>query len=84
MAHWLFVNALPMHATTEEVTALFVAFGPVQRALLFKSSTEPGQIAFVEMATDEAAKRAAQALDGSEFLGRQIRVVLIERSASKS
>ncbi len=73
----LFVGNLSFDATQDELRILFEEFGEVTRVHIPASAEHPGQgrgFAFVEMPNDEAAAAATQALDESEFMGRNLRI----------
>jgi hypothetical protein len=71
----IFVGNLSFKASEEELTELFAGFGTVQSARIMRhrQSRRPRGFAFVEMPPRQADK-AIKALDGREFLGRQLRV----------
>lgn len=75
MSKSLYVGNLPWSATKEEVQSLFENHGSVLSVKLV-SDRETGRargFGFVEMAAADAAS-AIQALDGSSFGGRTLRV----------
>jgi RNA recognition motif-containing protein len=71
----LYVGNLPFTATDETVRALFAAHGTVEKVSLItdRDSGRPRGFGFVEMSNADAA-RAMQALNGTEFGGRALRV----------
>ncbi len=71
----LYVGNLPFTATDESVRALFAAHGTVEKVSLItdRDSGRPRGFGFVEMSNADAA-RAMQALNGTEFGGRALRV----------
>ncbi|MDR2160715.1 MAG: RNA-binding protein [Desulfovibrio sp.] len=75
MTKSLYVGNLPWSATEEEVRSLFAAHGTVSSVKLV-SDRETGRargFGFVEMDASDAAG-AMEALDGSSFGGRTLRV----------
>lgn len=75
MSKSLYVGNLPWSATKEEVQSLFESHGSVLSVKLV-SDRETGRargFGFVEMEDTDAAA-AVQALDGSSFGGRTLRV----------
>ncbi len=75
MSKSLYVGNLPWSASEEEIQAAFVEFGEVQSVKLV-TDRETGRtrgFAFVEM-EDQAALAAIEALDGTSFGGRTLRV----------
>lgn len=75
----LYVGNLLYEVTTDEVRALLEPFGAIEAIdLLTKSGPgRPHAYAFVQMER-QAAEAAIQALDGSQFMGRTLRVELAE------
>jgi len=76
MATKLFVGKLSYNTTNESLNELFARFGTVVSAVVAfdRDSNRSKGFGFVEMADDEAAQKAINDLDGSEFEGRQIAV----------
>jgi RNA recognition motif-containing protein len=71
----LYVGNLPFTATDESVRALFAAHGTVETVALIndRDTGRPRGFAFVEMSNADAA-RAMQALNGTDFGGRALKV----------
>lgn len=71
----LYVGNLPFTATDETVRALFASHGTVEKVSLItdRDSGRPRGFGFVEMSNADAA-RAMQALNGTDFGGRSLRV----------
>jgi RNA recognition motif-containing protein len=71
----LYVGNLPFSATDESVRALFSNHGTVETVSLIidRETGRPRGFAFVEMANADAS-RAMQALNGTDFDGRALRV----------
>ena len=71
----LYVGNLPFTATDESVRALFAAHGTVETLSLIadRETGRPRGFGFVEMASADAA-RAMQALNGTDFGGRALKV----------
>ena len=71
----LYVGNLPFTATEESVRALFAPHGTVEKVSLIndRDTGRPRGFGFVEMSNADAA-RASQALDGTDFGGRALRV----------
>lgn len=76
MAKKLFVGNLPFTMTDDQLMQIFSAHGKVVSAnIVFdKFSQRSKGFAFVEFETEEEAKAAMQALDGSDQGGRNIAV----------
>ncbi len=76
MAKKLYVGNLAYSTTNEDLRNLFSQQGQVDTAEVVsdKFSGQSKGFGFVEMADAEAAQAAIQALDGSEFMGRNIKV----------
>jgi cold-inducible RNA-binding protein len=71
----LYVGNLPFTATDEAVRALFSKHGTVEKVSLItdRETGRPRGFGFVEMSNADAA-RAMQALDGTDFDGRPLKV----------
>jgi hypothetical protein len=71
----IFVGNLAFKASPDELTDLFAKYGKVESVRIMKdrATRRPRGFAFVEMDGRSAAK-AIKALDGKEFLGRNLRV----------
>jgi len=71
----LYVGNLPFTATDEAVRTLFTTHGTVEKVSLItdRDSGRPRGFGFVEMSNADAS-RAMQALNGSDFEGRSLRV----------
>lgn len=76
MAKKLFVGNLPFTMTDDSLMQIFSAYGKVISAnvVFDKFSHRSKGFAFVEFETEEEAKAAMQALDGSEQESRNIAV----------
>ena len=72
----LYVGNLPYEATADELRQMFAAHGEVTdvHTPTDRETGRPRGFAFVEMASDEEARAAMQALDGSDLGGRNIKV----------
>jgi len=76
MGKKLYVGSIPFTATEEDLTNLFSTIGEVESV---KIITDPGTgrskgFGFIEMATEEDAKRAIDDLNGKSFMDRSIMV----------
>ena len=71
----LYVGNLPFTATDESVSALFAKHGTVEKVALIndRDTGRPRGFGFVEMSNADAS-RAMQALNGTDFDGRALRV----------
>jgi cold-inducible RNA-binding protein len=72
----LFVGNLPFSATEDGLRDLFAPFGEVQqiRIMTDRDTGKSRGFAFVEMAQDEDATKAIDALSGKDFGGRALTV----------
>jgi RNA recognition motif-containing protein len=72
----LFVGNLSHNATENDLQDLFVQYGPVTEVnlMLDRASGRPRGFAFVTMESKEGADAAMAALNGKEFLGRNLTV----------
>ena len=72
----IYIGNISYQTTEDEVSTLFGEHGAVDSVHLI-SVRETGRskgFGFVEMPNDEEAKKAIEAVDGSEFGGRQLKV----------
>jgi len=72
----LYVGNLPYSATEQDLTEKFGASGTVDSAKLI-SDRDTGRskgFGFVEMSTDAEAQAAIEALDGTDYDGRPMKV----------
>lgn len=81
MSSNIYVGNLPFTATEEEVRELFGAHGAVSAVNLISDRVtgRPRGFGFVEMADDAGAEAAIQALNGTDFGGRTLRVDAAKR-----
>lgn len=72
----LYVGNLSFNTSEQRLREIFEAHGEVLSASLVmdRETGRPRGFAFVEMATDEQAKAAIQALDGHSAGGRNLKV----------
>ena len=75
MVKSIFVGNLPFSASEDNIRELFAAHGDVQSVKLIsdRQTGRPRGFGFVEM-DDTEAQAAIEALDGTEFEGRSLRV----------
>ena len=66
----LYVGNLGYSVTGEQLRTLFAEYGEVKDARVIEGKG----FGFVEMATQEDATKAKQALNGQEFEGRSLRI----------
>jgi cold-inducible RNA-binding protein len=71
----LYVGNLPFSATEDSVRALFSKHGTVEKVSMItdRETGRPRGFGFVEMSNADAS-RAMQALDGTDFDGRPLKV----------
>jgi len=72
----IYVGNLAYTASQEDVAAIFAEYGTVKRVQL-PVDRETGRkrgFGFVEMSTDAEEDAAIEALDGAEWMGRDLRV----------
>jgi RNA recognition motif-containing protein len=71
----LYVGNLPFTATEETVRNLFAPHGAVEKLSLIndRDTGQPRGFGFVEMSNADAS-RAMQALDGTDFGGRNLKI----------
>ena len=76
MAKRLYVGNVSFKATEDQLREFFATVGVVEtiRMIVVPQTGQPKGFAFVEMTSDEVAKKAITALNGKPFLGRDLRV----------
>jgi cold-inducible RNA-binding protein len=76
MAKNLFVGSLPWSVNDEQLAQIFGEAGAVEsaRVITERDTGRSKGFGFVEMATDEDAKKAIDTLNGKEIEGRAITV----------
>lgn len=76
MAKKLYVGGLPYESSEEDVKEAFGAAGTVESVVIItdKMTGRSRGFGFVEMSTDEEAKKAIEMWDGKEFQGRTLKV----------
>ncbi len=76
MAKKLYVGGLPYSTSEDALKELFSEAGTVETATIImdKMSGRSKGFGFVEMATEEEAKKAIETLNGKEFEGRTLAV----------
>lgn len=74
MAAKLFVGSLPFSTTSEQLKEVFSKAGEVVEAnvVMDKMTGRSRGFGFVEMSTEDAAKKAIAELNGTEVEGRKI------------
>ena len=72
----IYVGNLSYEVTQEDLSAVFAEYGTVKRVQL-PTDRETGRVrgfAFVEMGTEAEEAAAIEALDGAEWMGRDLKV----------
>jgi RNA recognition motif-containing protein len=72
----IYVGNLSFKVTQEDVSSVFAEYGTVKRVQL-PTDRETGRMrgfGFVEMASDAEEDAAIEALDGAEWMGRNLKV----------
>lgn len=72
----IYVGNLSYNATQEDLTTVFAEYGAVSRVTLptDRETGRPRGFAFVEMSNEAEEDAAIEALDGAEWMGRELRV----------
>jgi len=72
----IYVGNLSYKVTQEDITAVFAEYGTVKRVHLptDRETSRPRGFGFVEMSTDAEEDAAIAALDGAEWMGRDLKV----------
>jgi hypothetical protein len=76
MASWVFVDRLHSTITAKDLNEAFASHGSVNRVLMFNNATG-NHVAFIEMADEGGASKAAQAVNEGSLLGELSRAVLM-------
>ncbi len=72
----IYVGNLSYDVTQDDLSAVFAEYGTVKRVQLpiDRETGRPRGFGFVEMSTDAEEAAAIEALDGAEWMGRDLRV----------
>jgi RNA recognition motif-containing protein len=72
----IYVGNLSYEVTSDDLTATFSEYGTVKRVQVptDRETGRPRGFAFVEMGTDAEEDAAIEALDGAEWMGRDLKV----------
>ena len=72
----MYVGNIPYAATEEELRALFAEYGEIESLKIMKDQfTDRSRgFGFIEMAQEEDAKKAIEALNGKDFMGKSLTV----------
>ena len=72
----IYVGNIAYSVSQEDIQEVFADYGTVKRVTLpmDRETNRPRGFAFVEMSADSEEDAAIEALDGAEWLGREIRV----------
>lgn len=72
----IYVGNLSYSATEEDITSIFAEYGTVKRVQLptDRETGRPRGFGFVEMSSDAEESAAIDALDGAEWMGRDLKV----------
>ena len=72
----IYVGNLSYDVTQDDLNAVFAEYGTVKRVQLplDRETGRPRGFGFVEMATEAEETAAIEALDGAEWMGRDLRV----------
>jgi RNA recognition motif-containing protein len=72
----IYVGNLSYEVTSEDLTSVFADYGTVKRVNLptDRETGRPRGFGFVEMSSDAEEQAAIDALDGAEWMGRDLKV----------
>jgi RNA recognition motif-containing protein len=72
----IYVGNLAFDATQDQITEIFAEYGTVSRVSLptDRETGRPRGFAFVEMESEAEENAAIDALDGAEWMGRDLKV----------
>jgi RNA recognition motif-containing protein len=82
----VYVGNLSYQVTEDALTAVFAEYGSVKRVQI-PTDRETGRVrgfAFVEMSSDAEENAAIEALDGAEWMGRDLKVNKAKPKENKS
>ncbi|MCW5891664.1 MAG: RNA-binding protein [bacterium] len=76
MGKKLFVGNLPFRVTSEQLGDLFAKVGTIQSAavIMDRATGQSRGFGFVEMSSEDEARRAVEELNGQDFDGRKLNV----------
>ena len=72
----MYVGNIPYNATEAELRELFSEYGEIESLQIMKDQVTDRSrgFGFIEMASDEDTKKAIEALDGKDFMGKSLKV----------
>lgn len=72
----LYLGNLPFSASDEDIREAFSAYGTIEDLFipLDRETNRPRGFAFITLADDDQARKAIEELDGSDLMGRNLRV----------
>lgn len=72
----IYVGNLPYTVSQEDLSEAFSEYGTVRRVQMpvDRETGKPRGFGFVEMSSDEEEDKAIEALDGAEWMGRDLKV----------
>ena len=72
----IYIGNLSYEVTQEDLNSVFAEYGSVKRVQVptDRETGRPRGFAFVEMSSEEEETAAIEALDGAEWMGRDIKV----------
>jgi RNA recognition motif-containing protein len=72
----IYIGNLSYEVTQENLKEVFTEYGTVERVQLptDRETGQPRGFGFVEMATEDQETAAIEALDGAEWMGRNLKV----------
>jgi len=82
----IYVGNLHYEINEEELKTIFMEYGEVESAkiIMDKYSGKSKGFGFIEMPNQEEGKKAIEALSGSEFKGRNLKVNLAREKSSSN
>ena len=72
----IYVGNIPFNATEQDLRDLFSEYGEIESLKIIQDqfTNRSRGFGFVEMADDQAAKKAMETLNGKDFLGKNLTV----------
>ena len=72
----LYLGNLPFAASDDDIKEAFSAYGTIEDLFipLDRETNRPRGFAFITLADDDLARKAIEAMDGADLMGRNLRV----------
>ena len=86
MSNKLYIGNLSWNANENDLRTHFEPYGPVEevKIVVDRDTNRSRGFGFVKFASSDEAQTAIKQLDGTEFMGRNLRVSVAEENRSRS